>query len=180
MYDCFCDGIPQSLERLDSMYPRARFILQVRDLESWIYSRLAHIDRLKTRSASSKNWDTSASSVKHWITQRNTHHISVLRYFADRPGDLLVVNYIRDRKASSKIGDFLGVAADPWRPRRNINRARHRPSKYTAMLRQCIVDLGITEDEIENDILCPSLLSPEALGRYPVDTSMVDSPLESE
>jgi len=40
-YDCFSDDIPTDLAKLDRMFPNSKFILQVRKLDAWVYSRLA-------------------------------------------------------------------------------------------------------------------------------------------
>ena len=44
-YDSFCDGVPDDFRRLDKMFPKSKFILQVRNLDEWLDSRLEHIRR---------------------------------------------------------------------------------------------------------------------------------------
>ena len=68
-YDCFSDGPPADLAKLDASFPGAKFILQVRDLESWLYSRLAHIQRLRQLNAhrATRWWDDTEYAVKFWI-----------------------------------------------------------------------------------------------------------------
>lgn len=46
-FDCLGDGPPDDLELIDATYPKSKFILQVRDLGEWLYSRLSHIEREK-------------------------------------------------------------------------------------------------------------------------------------
>lgn len=83
-YDCFSDGIPQDLAKLDVLFPGSRYILQVRGLEGWLHSRLEHIDRAKSNNTYKENshWDTTEYAIKYWIKQRNEHHLFVLSYFA--------------------------------------------------------------------------------------------------
>ena len=54
-FDCFSDGIPKDLEKLDRLFPGSKFVLQVRDLQSWVYSRLGHIERNKKRGKLSRS-----------------------------------------------------------------------------------------------------------------------------
>jgi hypothetical protein len=174
LYECFSDGIPLDFAKLDRVFPRSKFILQVRDLDSWIYSRLAHIERQKVRKVhrATPLWDNTEYSVKHWIRQRNAHHASVVSYFAGRPSDLLIVNFIRDASAATKICRFLGYEGTRDRPRKNVNPAREYPENHVAMLMSCIGELGIPRSELGYDILCPSLLSDEMRDTLPVDTGM--------
>ena len=173
-YDCFSDDIPADLPKLDRMFPGAKFILQVRELDSWVYSRLAHIDRRRSKSSAYRTapeWDTTEESIQIWIARRNQHHVDTIAYFRQRPSDLLVVNYIRDERAGSRICDFLGYPGMSSRPIKNRNPSATVPEKYREMLYRCSEKLGIPAAELRNDILCPSLLDEEARGQYPADTA---------
>lgn len=173
-YDCFSDDIPTDLARLDRLFPGAKFILQVRELDTWVYSRLAHIDRgkrnksYKTHSA----WDVTEASVKTWIAERNAYHHFVLSYFSERREDLLIVNFIRDPGAAVEVCKFLDYDDAPVKPAKNVNPHRAHPTKYKALLQKCITDLGVSEVELHYDILCPSLLLEESTN-YLADSSML-------
>ena len=173
-YDCFSDDVPTDLPKLDQLFPGSRFILQVRELDTWVYSRLAHIERGKQNAAYKTHalWNTTETSVKSWITYRNTYHCFVLSYFARRPQDLLVVNFVRDPDAAVKICRFLDYDTVPVKPARNVNPDGSYPSKHRALLQRCLADLGVPATELRHDILCSSLLPAEAAG-YPVDTSVL-------
>jgi hypothetical protein len=173
LYDCFSDGIPKDLAKLDRLFPGSKFILQLRDLESWIYSRLAHIERNKKAKTYKAHpaWDTTEHAIKAWVRARNAHHLFVLSYFSERPSDILVVNFIRDESAASRICRFLGYEGECQRPKWNINPSKERPLKHTEMLGRCIAELGIPERELEYDIYCPSIESSEVHSRFPVDSS---------
>lgn len=175
-YDCFSDGIPRDLAKLDRLFPGSKFILQVRDLESWIYSRLAHIERSKETNTyhDEPEWDTTEYAIKAWIRERNAHHLFVLSYFSERPSDIIVVNFIRDESVATKIGRFLGYNGRHQRPKANVNPGKERPLKHTEMLRRCIVELGIPDHELQYDIYCPSLARSEAQFGFPADTSMIE------
>ncbi len=173
-YDCFSDDIPVDLARLDHLFPRAKFILQVRDLDTWVYSRLAHIERGKQNKSYKTHaaWDITEASVKTWITERNAYHRFVLSYFSERREDLLIVNFIRDPNAAVKICEFLDYDVTPVKPAKNANPYRSHPTKHKALLQKCITDLGISETELHCDILCPSLLPEEGANRL-ADSSML-------
>lgn len=174
-YDCFSDGPPRvgELEKLDGMFPSAKYILQVRALEDWIYSRFAHNERrIAKRPWENRQPDTPVK-VKEWIVQRNRYHSHVFDYFSSRPDDLLVVNFIRDADATKKICRFAGYPVTESRPHAHSNPIRERPAHQTAMLQQSLIDLGIPEEELGHDLLCPSLLNEEDREKYPKDTSLL-------
>lgn len=100
-------------EILDKHYPNSKFILNTRDIDSWIQSRMNHICQYEI--------DQSHESVKLpqdktyyeiysefvkikdkekiidlWKKDWYTHHINVLTYFKDRPKDLLLYNFDTD------------------------------------------------------------------------------------
>lgn len=176
-YQCFSDGIPNDLAKLDRMFPRSRFILQVRDLESWVYSRLAHIEGEKEKGTwrGDATWDATESAVKSWIGARNDYHRFVFRYFRRRPSDLLVVNYIRDPAAARKICRFLGHAPVAERPQENVNPRRRTPRRHVALLHHCARQLGLRAEELAFDIHCPSLETGPVRSDFPEDTSRKSS-----
>lgn len=174
-YDSFCDGIPDDFRKLDRLYPNARFILQVRNLDTWIDSRLEHIRRLPKGKKRHPLWTIKESSIRAWTTQRNAYHIDVLTHFRDRPEDLLLINYIRDPDAGVKIAEFLGHPVPAEKPHANRNPGAGRALKNAEMIASALNDLGIPESEWGNDIHCPSL-SPPDFDAVPADTSQVGGP----
>ncbi len=174
-YDCFSDGIPKDLAKLDTVFPGSKFILQLRDLKSWVFSRLAHIERMTAMDAhdGGPTWDNTEFAIKAWIKQRNEYHLFVLSYFADRPSDLLVVNFIRDESAAEKVCGFLGYETAVERPRENVNPNKQPPPEHEKMFKNCIAELHLTDEEVLNDIFCPSLASDEDKGRYPEDSRLL-------
>lgn len=177
-YDCFSDGNPRDLGELDRLFPGSKYILNLRDLEGWLYSRLAHIERRKKSIQNYRTkpeWDTTEEAIKLWIKQRNQYHLSVLAFFADKPDDLLIVNFIRDELAAVKVCRFLGYNQEFQKPNENVNPNKKRLEKHTAMLRHCIAELGISERELHYDIYCPSIEKEETQFRFPPDSSMFKS-----
>ena len=173
-YDCFSDGPPKDVARLDRMFPNSKFILQVRDCDSWIYSRLSHIERRKSTDESYKvgpEWDDSSEAIKNWILRRNEYHLEVLSYFEGRSSDLLVVNFIRDEDSATRIANFMGYPGRYEKPRKNVSPRKEPSPEHVEMVRDSIEELGIPVHELKNDIFCPSLARPTA---WPADTSALD------
>jgi Sulfotransferase domain len=96
-YDAFSDiqVLSDNFELLDRQYPGSKFILTTRDLESWIESRRRHVLRNLSR-ARRGQYDGDFLTVDEaaWTKQYHEHHARVRAYFADRPGDLLVMNIV--------------------------------------------------------------------------------------
>lgn len=172
MYDSFCDGIPDDFRKLDAMFPNAKFILQVRDLDTWIDSRLEHIRRLPPNKPRHPLWTIKESSIRAWTVQRNAYHIEVLNHYRDRPDDLLLINYIRDPHAAEKITRFLGHPPLEQKPHANRNPNSGSRLRNGEMIAAALTDLGIPEEEWGNDIHCPSLRSP-GFEAVPADTSLI-------
>ncbi len=174
-FDCFSDGPPDDFMYLDKTFMNSKFILNVRQLETWVLSRLSHIERQKEKFDNFKlwpTWDTTTFAIKSWIKERNEYHISVLEYFAKRSTDLLIIDYIRDPSAASKISNHLGFPGEHTKPRENA----FSPSKYSQLhkrlLSECVEELGIAKADLKYNILCPSLLNAELLDNFPSDTEL--------
>ena len=91
---------------LDEQYPGSRFILNTRDMERWVASRLAFNDG-KYRSCvhGDRYHATDAELADCWRQAWRDHHRAVQEHFRDRPQDLLVFDIERD--GPQKLIDFL-------------------------------------------------------------------------
>jgi hypothetical protein len=170
-YDCFSDGPPTDFRQLDRMFARSRFILQVRNLDEWIDSRLEHIKRPggneKTRVG---RWAPVDDSVCAWVQRRNNYHADVLQYFDERPDDFLLVNYIRNPGGADRIREFLGGRRLGEKPHSNRNPNSDITLRNAEQIARCLTGMGIPESEWKNDLICPSL-PPETTGHdLPGDT----------
>jgi hypothetical protein len=166
LFDAFSDGIPADFSVLDKSFSNSKFILQVRDLDAWMSSRIEHIlQRPKNRKNKiSEDWTVEISSLESWVINRNKYHLEVLRHFKDRPDDLLVINYINDPDSISKICNFLGHTVIESKPHANRNNRKKRNELLHAeKIAECLLGLGIPEEEWSSDLLCPSLLKPDSL-----------------
>jgi hypothetical protein len=144
-------------------------------LESWVYSRLGHIERNKRSGyyRAGRDWDSTDKAVVAWIRQRNQHHLFVQEYFSERPSDLLIVNFIRDPSAATRVAHFLGFSGTYDRPEDNTNPDKAIPATHREVLTRCAAELCIPAHELKYDIYCPSLLVPNGQLTFPPDSGLL-------
>ena len=88
---------------LDQQYPNSKFILNIRNVDDWIRSRKNH-DTILERQM--KYFQTSEEEVEIiWTKMFYDHYSDVLRYFENRPSDLLIFDLDKDK--CDKIIDFF-------------------------------------------------------------------------
>ncbi len=81
---------------LDQMYPGSKFILTIRDADTWYTSVSKHIGDLR---AAHHEWiygrgkGLPKNNREHTIAVYNKHNKEVMNYFSDRPDDLLVLDF---------------------------------------------------------------------------------------
>ena len=174
-WQAFSDGPPEDFKLLDATYPRSKFLLNTRDLDEWLDSRLEHIRWEEARGNVSESplWQATEETVEAWIRRRNQNHLDIMQYFECRPDDLLVINFIRDPHAATKIARFLGKPPPQEKPYvRPIPKTRDIGHlKNTEMISEAFARLGIPAPEWKNDLYCPSLL--EVPSGFPADTSEI-------
>lgn len=105
---------------LDQQYPNSKFILNTRNTDNWINSRLNHYSGhylingkvyeqekipFYKRHMIAYNIDSLESLIDRWKYQWNTHHKNVRSYFKDRPQDLLIFDIEQD--SFDKIQNFF-------------------------------------------------------------------------
>ena len=95
-------------KQLDKEYPNSKFILNIRDVDSWILSRLRHITKnlggMLERDMKFYKCDMD-DSIKRWRLLHSEHTTDVISYFKNRPNDLLIYNIFKDNP--QKIVDFF-------------------------------------------------------------------------
>jgi hypothetical protein len=138
--DAFFDirVVEERFEYFDRHCPGSKFILHTRDVDDWITSRIQHVEHNIARGKDS--WVTI--DVDLWREQWRQQHDRVLRYFAGRPGDLLVMD-VAAGDGWEKLAPFLGceVPSSPF-PKANTARDRSRVGRVrrraTALVRRVI------------------------------------------
>ena len=103
-------AVAARFEFLDLLYPDSKFILTIRDLDSWIDSaasltRSANdpIWKLETRS---KLWGSFVFDRYKFIEGYHKHHSKVLHYFKNRSNDFLILDLEATEKFE-KLCSFL-------------------------------------------------------------------------
>lgn len=174
-FNAFSDGPPSDFAVLDRLFPKSKFILNVREFDEWCLSRMKHIARMQASGwtpPTNSNWRIAEASVASWLTDRNTYHTRVMEYFRDRPEDLLVINFVRDRDAGQKIAEFLGGKKSVSRHFANSANGRGEDPAHKNLLDNVLAAHGLTTDDARNDIL--NLPSSESTP-LPKDTSQLSA-----
>ena len=90
---------PLIYKEIDKAIPDCKFILTVREKESWYKSVSYHIDDLKNPMHEwiyGRNKSLPKNHKENTIDVYDSHNEEVLKYFKDRPTDLLVIDLVRE------------------------------------------------------------------------------------
>ena len=128
-FDAFQDNPwPMIYKELDKEFPGSKFILMLRDPESWIQSQVKHFGRKETPM---RMWIYGVGCPEGhediYIKRFEEHNNEALRYFRDRPQDLLVMDLTKG-DGWGKLCPFLGVDI-PNTAFPHANKARKRKHK---------------------------------------------------
>ncbi|WBU63536.1 hypothetical protein [Paracoccus aerodenitrificans] len=89
-------------------YPSSYFILNTRNKEEWIRARLAHGDGAYARRYSrALRLRNENEVIQQWSEDWDRHHRSVVDYFADKPGRLLVFDI--NKSNPQELVNFLAA-----------------------------------------------------------------------
>jgi len=125
-YDAFQDNPwPIIYKHLDVKYPGSKFILMLRDSDTWIQSLLKHFGSIETPM---RRWIYGAGSPKgneaSYVRRFEDHNKDVIEYFKYRPEDLLVMNLAKE-DGWKQLCSFLGKP-HPSMPFPHVNKASDR------------------------------------------------------
>jgi len=134
LFEAFVDNPYFSIWRqLDVMFPEAKFILTVRDEESWINSCVLYYQARQIRPM--RAWlfgeyaDPSANQASRqaWLQAYRRHNVAVREHFGDAGGRLLVMD-ITKGDGWEKLCPFLGVSLPKQSfPRANMSQKPTSP-----------------------------------------------------
>ncbi len=119
---------PLLYQELDQWYPGSKFILTLRDDEKWINSVTNHfggVDKPMRRWIYGVGDPRGNESL--YLDRYKRHNEEVQAYFADRPGDLLEVNW-EHGDGWERICEFLGESI-PDIPFPHANKGSYSPFK---------------------------------------------------
>ncbi len=104
----------QFYKDLDLKYPDSKFILTIRDEQSWLKSFYSYF-----KNSGNDNWSPfllgnynlddikSVDNDEYFISKFREHNQSVINYFKNQPERLLVLNVFKDNNKWDKICSFL-------------------------------------------------------------------------
>jgi len=119
---------PLMFRELDQAFPRAKFVLTVRDTDSWYKSMVNHFGTTPTPIRQLTYGEDAPAPVGQEARYREVyeaHSRTVQDYFANRPGDLLVMD-LEAGDGWPELGPFLGLASIPQGPFVHANPAAMR------------------------------------------------------
>ena len=109
-YDAFQDNPwPILFRELDSQWPNSRFILTLRDEDSWVRSVVRHFG---SQPRPMQRWIYGVGCPKGneqiFLERYRKHNADVMDYFRDRPNDLLILD-IETEELWEPMCKFLSV-----------------------------------------------------------------------
>jgi Sulfotransferase domain len=125
-YDAFQDNPwPVIFREMDAKYPGSKFILSLRDSESWIKSQVEHFGSEETPM---RKWIYGVGCPKGnetiYLSRFESHNKEVLDYFDNRPDAFLVMN-LASGHGWERLCAFLGSEV-PKAPFPHANQAGSR------------------------------------------------------
>lgn len=131
LYDAFRDNPWAVLyEYLDHLCPGSKFILTVREPESWLSSIVSHCGR---RSTSMRKWiygfGNPRGHEQEYMARYMRHNAEVLKYFSGREGTDLLVMDLQKGDGWERLCPFLGLQTISNTPFPHRNRASNRSMK---------------------------------------------------
>ena len=134
-----CEDWPWPLlyREIDERFPGSRFVLTTRPPEPWLRSYRNMVSgeapsaRVRRRRTVIYGFDPATADDDELVTRVTDHNESVRRYFADRPGDLLEIDWSRGDGWPELCG-FLGLE-EPGTPVPRANAGDYRPARWRRM-----------------------------------------------
>jgi hypothetical protein len=120
-YETFEDGpwnAPDLYRALDERFPRSRFVLTVRETQTWSRSHERHFTSQSTPER--YRIENYAARSAELVAEYERRNAEIAEYFRDRPNDLLVLDVVGG-EGWEKLCDFLG-RRPPRQPFPHFNR----------------------------------------------------------
>ncbi len=96
----------ENFRELDKQYPGSKFILNTRNVEDWINSRIRFLERGYFYCKHGDGFHNSQEALNQcWREHWDEHTSNVREYFSNRPEDLL--EFDLDKDGPEKIADFF-------------------------------------------------------------------------
>ena len=110
LFDAFLDNPwPFLYQKIDKLYPESKYILTIRPVDQWIKSIITHFGSQTTEMRKMiYGVGFPLGNEDIYKARYEQHNNEVLKYFADRPDDLLVLK-ITAGEGWEKLAPFLGI-----------------------------------------------------------------------
>lgn len=140
---------PEFYQLLDSEFPGSKFVLTVRDEDRWIRSVTDHFgDAVIPSHERFYGVPVATGNEAVYRSHFRRHNQEVRDHFADRPGDLLVMD-IAAGDGWDVLGEFLGVTTPDWPfPRQNamsLQRATRLQRRANAAFHSALRRTGVDQ-----------------------------------
>jgi hypothetical protein len=132
--DCWSDGEDPDFERLASVFPEAKFILNDRCERNWLRSLVKHVHRPAAKRLKGAHYEEfvkkgsgrEKSVIAMWLQRRRKYYERVFRFFNNQPDSRFMVIDIEKDNVVQKLSNFLNVNFVPgvdsiWSNRSSIN-----------------------------------------------------------
>lgn len=129
---------PSIFKELDAAFPGSKFILSVRDTETWWGSILGHFgDNSAPMHQLTYGEDAPHPAGNEELYKRvyEAHNASVREHFADRPDQLLEL-WLERGQGWKELGEFLGIEGVREGPFVHTNSSKQRNSLYHRIRRR--------------------------------------------
>jgi len=106
--DCFWS---EDYKKLDQQYPNSKFILTIREINSWVKSRERHLEKEPNLKEMQEKYPTCPwwnINKKEWVKFRLKYISELKEYFKDRPEDFLIID-IPKGEGWEKLCSFLNL-----------------------------------------------------------------------
>lgn len=143
-YDAFEDNPwPILYKELDKKFPGSKFILTVRDSDSWIKSQVKHFGEEITPM---REWIYGVGSPKGneqvYLNRYEQHNKEVREYFKNRPDDFVEINFSSKENNWEKICKLLNKKLPKVNfPHTNSQKDREKSNKGLRKIKNKIIGL---------------------------------------
>ena len=124
----YCDAFQDypwflKYQEIDETFPEAKFILTIRDTDSWIRSVQKYYSGYDRPSLGNAYGVSRAIGHEEEMIQAyERHNMEIIDYFRDRPEKLLVIDFSKE-EGWGRLCDFLGKPSPGDRPLPQSNKA---------------------------------------------------------
>lgn len=128
--DCFSDGrYYKYFKEFDQIAPNSKFILNTRNLKSWIMSRIKHCQYVGPMPDWEGDKVCNVNRILEWIKQREELHLEIKEYFKNRNSDLLIFDVCAG-DGYEKLCNFLELPVIPKSfPKKNTGNKKPKLNK---------------------------------------------------